>query len=63
MINDDSEITNISCKSAIVFLQDFANFKTFLRAKTVKKRLKEWSKVADANEGKFVLNTDVLFAL
>ena len=33
MINDDSEITNISCKSAIVFLQDFANFKTFLRAK------------------------------
>jgi hypothetical protein len=44
----------------IVFLQDFANFKTFLRAKN---SLKEWSKVADANEGKFVFNIDVLFAL
>jgi hypothetical protein len=43
-----------------VFLQDFANFKTFLRAK---KRLKEWSKVADVNERKFVFNIDVLFAL
>jgi hypothetical protein len=31
MTNDDSEITNISCKY-IVFLQDFATFETFLRA-------------------------------
>ena len=31
MTNDDSEITNIPCEY-IVFLQDFANFKTFLRA-------------------------------
>jgi hypothetical protein len=39
---------------------NFANFKTFLGAKN---RLKEWSKVADVNEGKFVFNIDVWFAL
>jgi hypothetical protein len=33
----------------IVFFQDFANFKTFLRAKNRRK-------VADVNEGKFVFN-------
>jgi hypothetical protein len=29
--NDDSEITNISC-NYVIFLQDFANFKTFSKA-------------------------------
>jgi hypothetical protein len=38
-------------------LQDFVNFKTFLRKKA-EKRLKEESKVADV-----CLNIDVLFAL
>jgi hypothetical protein len=38
-------------------LQDFANFKTFLRAKNrLKTSIKEWSKVAGVNEGKFVFN-------
>jgi hypothetical protein len=31
-MHDDSEITNISCKY-ISFLQDFVNFKSFLRKK------------------------------
>jgi hypothetical protein len=55
-------LTNISCKVSkyIVFFQDFANFKTFLRAK---KRVKERSKVADIDEGKFVFSIAVLFAL
>jgi hypothetical protein len=46
----------ISCKY-ISFLQDFVNFKGW------KNRLKEGSKGADVNEGKFVLNINVLFAL
>jgi hypothetical protein len=45
----------ISCKY-ISFLQDFVNFKGW------KNRLKEGSKGA-FNEGKFVLNINVLFAL
>ena len=49
--------TNISCKY-IVFLQDFVYFKTFLRKKR-SKSLKEGSKDADVNEGKFVFNIDV----
>jgi hypothetical protein len=49
----------ISCKY-ISFLQDFVNFKSFLRE--AKEFLKEWSKGADVNEGWFVLNIDVLFA-
>jgi hypothetical protein len=44
----------------VVFLQDYVNFKTFLRTK---RRLKEWSKIVDVNEGKFVFNIDVLFVL
>jgi hypothetical protein len=40
-------------------LQDFVNLKSFLRKK-VKELLKEGSKGTDVNEGKFVLNTDVL---
>ena len=39
------------------------NFKSFLRKKGLKNRLKEGSKGADVNEGKFVLNINVLFAL
>ena len=45
----------------IKFLQDFVNFKSFLRKKA--NRQKEGSKGADVNEGKFVLNIDALFAL
>jgi hypothetical protein len=44
----------ISCKY-ISFLQDFVNFKA-LRKKGRKNRLKEGSKGADVNEGKFALN-------
>jgi hypothetical protein len=51
------EIINISRK-CIVFLQDFVIFKTFL-GKKAQKGLKEGSKDADVNEGKFVFNTDV----
>jgi hypothetical protein len=47
----------------IVFLQDFANFKTFLRGKNRLKRLKERSKVADVNEGKFVFNIMYCFII
>ena len=39
MTNDDSETTDISGEY-IVFLQDFANFKTFLRAKNCLKASK-----------------------
>jgi hypothetical protein len=46
----------------ISFLQDFVNFKSFWEKKA-KELLKEGSKGADVNEGKFVLNIDVLFAL
>jgi hypothetical protein len=42
-------------------LQDFVSFKTFLGKKD-QKRLKEGSKHANVNEGKFVLNIDALFA-
>jgi hypothetical protein len=42
--------------------KSFANFKSFLRKKA-KELLKEGSKGAEVNEGKFVLNIDVLFAL
>jgi hypothetical protein len=42
----------ISCKF-ISFLKDFVNFTSFLRKKSQKNRLKEWSKGADVNEGKF----------
>jgi vacuolar-type H+-ATPase subunit C/Vma6 len=59
-LHDDSEITNISSKY-IVFLQDFVNIETFLRKKA-QKRLKEGSKDAEVNQGKFVFNIDVLFA-
>jgi hypothetical protein len=45
----------ISCKY-ISFLQDFKKIKA-------KELLKEESKGTDANEGRFVLNIDVLFAL
>jgi hypothetical protein len=48
-LHDDSEITNISCKY-ISFLQDFVNFKSFLRKKP-KDLLKEWSKDAAKTEG------------
>ena len=34
-LHDDSEITNISDFLQVVFLQDFVNFETFLRAKKV----------------------------
>jgi hypothetical protein len=53
MTNDDSKI-NISCKH-IVFLQDFANFKTFLRAKNRVKTSKRMKQSRRCNEGKFVL--------
>ena len=43
----------------VVFLQDFANFKTFLRAEKCLKSLKERSKVPNVNEGTFVFNIDV----
>jgi hypothetical protein len=50
--------------SFISFLQDFVNFKGFLIKKKGRKNgLKEGSKGADVNEGKFVLNINVLFAL
>jgi hypothetical protein len=52
----------ISCKY-ISFLEDFMNFKSFLRKKGLKNRLKEGNKGADVNEGKFFLNINVLFAL
>jgi hypothetical protein len=48
MTNDDSEIANISCKSAckyILFLQDFANFKTFLREKKTPKKYKRMEQI------------------
>jgi hypothetical protein len=48
----------ISCK-CISFLQDFVNFKSFKKIKA-KELLKEGSKGADVNEGRFVLNIDVL---
>jgi hypothetical protein len=51
----------ISCK-CVSFLQDFVNFKSFLKIKA-KELLKEGSKGADVNQGEFVLNIDVLFAL
>jgi hypothetical protein len=41
MTNDDSEIRNISC-NYIVFLQDFANFKTFSKAEN---RLKTYKRM------------------
>jgi hypothetical protein len=44
----------------LAFLQDFVNFKSFLRKKERKNRLK---KGADVNEGKFVLNIDFIIAL
>jgi hypothetical protein len=44
-------------------LQDFVNFKSFFAGKRPKDLLKEGSKDADVNEGMFVLNIDVLFAL
>jgi hypothetical protein len=40
----------------LAFLQDFVNFKSFLRKKGRKKG-------ADINEGKFVLNIDFIIAL
>jgi hypothetical protein len=53
----------ISCKY-ILFLQDcFVNFKSFFKKIKAKELLKEGSKGADVNEGRFVLNIDVLFAL
>jgi hypothetical protein len=45
-----------------MFLQDFVNFKSFLRKKAKELR-KEERKDAHVNESKFVLNIDVLFAL
>jgi hypothetical protein len=47
----------------ISFWQDFVNFKSFLRKNKANEFLKEGSKGADINKGKFVLNVDVLFAL
>ena len=44
----------------IAFLQDFVNFKSFLRNKGRKNRLKEG---ADVNEGKFVLKIGFIIAL
>jgi hypothetical protein len=52
----------ISCKY-ILFLQDFVNFKSFFKKIKAKELLKEGSKGADVNEGRFVLNIDVLLAL
>jgi predicted nucleic acid-binding protein len=52
----------ISCKY-IPFLQDFVNLKSFLPEIKVKELLKEGIKGVDVNEGKFILNIDVLFAL
>jgi hypothetical protein len=46
----------ISC-IYISFLQDFVNFKSFLIKIKAKELLKEGSKGADVNEGKFVLIT------
>jgi hypothetical protein len=43
----------------LAFLQDFGNFKSSLRKKLRKNRLKEG---ADVNEGKFVLNIDFIMA-
>jgi hypothetical protein len=45
----------------LAFLQDFVNFKSFLRKKGRKNRLKEGSR--EVNEGKFVLNIDFIIAL
>jgi hypothetical protein len=41
----------------------FARFCEFQKLKKAKELLKEGSKGADVNEGRFVLNIDVLFAL
>jgi hypothetical protein len=51
----------ISCKY-ISLLQDFVNFKRYFNKINAKELLKEGSKSADVNEGKFVLNIDALFA-
>jgi hypothetical protein len=65
MTNDDSEITNISCKSAniLYFCKIFQISQPFWEPKTVLKRLKGWSKVADVNDSKFVLNNKVCFII
>jgi hypothetical protein len=47
----------------ISFLQDFVNFKNLFKKIKAKELLKEGSKCTDVNEGRFVLNIDVLFAL
>jgi hypothetical protein len=69
-LHDDSEVANISSFSWFGdFLQiyfifaRFCEFQKLFKKKERKNRLKEGSKGADVNEGKFVLNINVLFAL
>jgi hypothetical protein len=46
-----------------LILQDFVHFKSFLIKKIkAKELLKEGSKGTSVNEGRFVLNIDILFA-
>jgi hypothetical protein len=52
----------ISCKY-ISFLQDLVNFKSFFKKIKAKELLREGSKGTDVDEGRFVLNIDVLFSL
>jgi hypothetical protein len=66
-LHDNSEIANISqfddfLQIYFIFAQDFVNFKSFLRKKA-KESAKKRDKGCNVNEGKFVLNINVLFAL
>jgi hypothetical protein len=57
------KIDKLLCKYIsflVAFLQDFVNFKSSLRKKLRKNRLK---KAADVNEGNFVLNIDFIMDL
>ena len=66
-MHDDSEIANISWFDD--FLQIYFIFARFCKFQKLfdkikaKELLKDGSKGADVNEGKFALNIDVLFAL
>jgi hypothetical protein len=67
LLHDDSEIANISWFDdflQIYFIfERFCEFQKLFKKTGRKNRLKEGSKGADVNEGKFVLNINVLFAL
>jgi hypothetical protein len=66
-MHDDSEIANISwfddfLQIYFIFAR-FCVFQKLFKKKGGKNRLKEGRKGADVNEGKFVLNINVLLAL